>query len=202
MGTRGLTMVVSDGDYKIAQYGQWDHYPEGNGVKILNFIKTNNLSLFKEKLKKIRFVDNDEINSFLKSIESEDGWLTGTQSDLFNEKYPFLSRGHGPDILPMIVESDNDEILLKDSLYFAGDSLFCEWAYIIDLDKEVFEVYRGFNTEPLTEEDRFSNIKIKDEDKEYFQVRLLKSFNLNELPSDKNEFLKQLGRKNDDDQDE
>jgi hypothetical protein len=200
MGTRGLTMVVSGGDYKIAQYGQWDHYPEGNGVKVLNFIKMHNLSFFKEKLKKVKFVTSDEINSFLKSIGNEDGWLTGAQSDLFNDKFPFLSRDHGPDILSIIMESDDDEILLRDSLYFTGDSLFCEWAYLIDLDKEVFEVYRGFNTEPLTEEDRFFNIKLKDEDKEYFQVKLLKSFNLNELPSDDDEFLKQLGRKDDEDE--
>lgn len=28
MGTRHLTAVVIDGDYKVAQYGQWDGYPE------------------------------------------------------------------------------------------------------------------------------------------------------------------------------
>ena len=36
MGTRGLTKVIDkDGITKVAQYGQWDHYPEGQGVKIL-----------------------------------------------------------------------------------------------------------------------------------------------------------------------
>ena len=31
MGTRGLTMVVSKGKTRVAQYGQWDHYPSGQG---------------------------------------------------------------------------------------------------------------------------------------------------------------------------
>lgn len=39
MGTRGLTMVICDGETKVAQYGQWDHYPEGNGITCLEFTK-------------------------------------------------------------------------------------------------------------------------------------------------------------------
>lgn len=31
MGTRNLTAVYLDGQYKVAQYGQWDGYPEGQG---------------------------------------------------------------------------------------------------------------------------------------------------------------------------
>ena len=27
MGTRNLTCVFKDGEYKVAQYGQWDGYP-------------------------------------------------------------------------------------------------------------------------------------------------------------------------------
>lgn len=31
MGTRNLTAVYLDGEYKIAQYGQWDGYPKDKG---------------------------------------------------------------------------------------------------------------------------------------------------------------------------
>jgi hypothetical protein len=36
--------------------------------------------------------------------------------------------------------------LMIDSASFIKDSLFCEWAYIINLDRGVLEVYRGFQT--------------------------------------------------------
>jgi hypothetical protein len=31
MGTRNLTIVIADKKIKVAQYGQWDGYIEGNG---------------------------------------------------------------------------------------------------------------------------------------------------------------------------
>ena len=40
MGTRNLTMVINQkGEKKVAQYGQWDGYPSGVGVSVLNFLK-------------------------------------------------------------------------------------------------------------------------------------------------------------------
>ena len=43
MGTRHLICVVSDGDYKVAQYGQWDGYPSGQGAAILEFLHKEDL---------------------------------------------------------------------------------------------------------------------------------------------------------------
>lgn len=39
MGTRNLVAVQIDGQYKIAQYGQWGGYPEGKGVDALTFLR-------------------------------------------------------------------------------------------------------------------------------------------------------------------
>lgn len=38
MGTRHLIAAVIDGEYKIAQYGQWDGDPEGQGLTVLDFL--------------------------------------------------------------------------------------------------------------------------------------------------------------------
>ena len=44
MGTRNLTIVHSNGEYKVAQYGQWDGYPEGLGCQLLKYLKGINIS--------------------------------------------------------------------------------------------------------------------------------------------------------------
>jgi hypothetical protein len=39
MGTRNLTAVYFKGEFRIAQYGQWDGYISGSGWGILEFLK-------------------------------------------------------------------------------------------------------------------------------------------------------------------
>jgi hypothetical protein len=189
MGTRNLTMVISNGETKVAQYGQWDGYPSGNGAIVLDFLHSTDFNEFKKKLNKVIFVNGNkekEIQNWLKSIGSDNGWLTGEQSKLYQEKYPYLTRDNGANILQMIMDGEEDEIWITDSTEFAGDSLFCEWAYLVDLDKNKLEVYEGFNKEPLTIEDRFFNLT--DKDSEYYPIKLKKSYDLNNLPLE-DEFL-------------
>ena len=38
MGTRHITAVVSEGEFVVAQYGQWDGYPTGAGNDIVAII--------------------------------------------------------------------------------------------------------------------------------------------------------------------
>ena len=60
MGTRNLTMVISNGETKVAQYGQWDGYPSGNGVIVLEFLTSTNLDDFKKKLSKVKFMNGNK----------------------------------------------------------------------------------------------------------------------------------------------
>lgn len=196
MGTRNLTMVISNGETKVAQYGQWDGYPEGEGTTALKFLSTTDLKKFKDKLKSVKFMNGNkekEIKKWLESIGAENGWMTVEQADKYKQKYPLLSRDNGADILQMIMESEEKTNWVNDSSDFAADSLFCEWAYIIDLDKNVFEVYEGFNTTPLTIEDRFYPLMVEADkenqrrndygsDSSYYPIRLKKSYDLNNLP--------------------
>ena len=58
MGTRNLTVVKYKDEYKIAQYGQWDGYPNGQGVTILSFLlKEGNIEKLKKALERVRFID-------------------------------------------------------------------------------------------------------------------------------------------------
>ncbi len=185
MGTRNLTIVISDGITRIAQYGQWDGYPSGQGATALNFLLNTNLEKFKRKLKRCRFFTkrkNAELDKFMKSIGSNDGWMTMEQVAKYKERYSLLSRDNGAEILKLVFESKDRTIWLQDESDFAGDSVFCEWAYVIDFDKRTFEVYSGFNDKPLDENERFAYLKSRD-DKKYYPIKLLKEYSLDSLPT-------------------
>jgi hypothetical protein len=190
MGTRNLTVLVSEGEIKIAQYGQWDGYPDYMGINILKFLREIDVEIMKKQAKNVFFIDEDkqsEIDLYLKEIGSTNGYLNKEQSDLYYEKYKFLDRSIGSDILEMVYNEEfNKPMLLNNSITFSGDSLFCEWAYVIDLDKNLFEVYEGFNKNELNENNRFFKYTIENE--EYHPIKLKKEFPLNVLPSDE-EFL-------------
>ena len=183
MGTRNLTMVVSNGKTKVAQYGQWDGYPEGQGSDILAFLKETDLKEFKKKIDKVKWLTKKQCAE----IEEDKDW---------DITHPYLSRDCAGQILKAIMNGEievndypNGKKTVKvnvaglvDKSSFAADSLFCEWAYVIDLDKNVLEVYQGFNKTPLTEADRF--FYLQDSKEEYTPVKMIKSYPLSELPEE------------------
>jgi len=187
MGTRNLTMVIEGEKPVIAQYGQWDGYPSGQGATALKFLKTRSLKKFKEKLKLVRFAtdeDTAEVNNWLETIGVTDGWMDMDQSAKYHRKYPLLTRDNGAEIL-FLVQTLTEPAFLTDSADFAKDSLFCEWAYVIDLDKNTFEVYTGFNETPLDKDERFFTMDEDGEPPKYYPVRLVKSYSLDDLPGPK-----------------
>lgn len=117
----------------------------------------------------------------------------------FKDKYPQLSRDAGGGVLYLIHES-SDGLPLKNSVEFSGDSLFCEWAYVVDLDKRTFEVYRGFNKEAISEKERFAQYfqKRDDDGQQYYPIKLLKTYSLDDLP-DEARFLAETEMSDDED---
>ena len=189
MGTRNLTCVYLDGEYKVAQYGQWDGYPEGQGVTCLDFLrnKMHGEDRFKARVRSMKFASQDYIQGILAAYGVKCGLASIDTANMLKTFFPQFHRDTAANILEMIDTQDMGEYL-ENSIEFAADSLFCEWAYVIDLDKRTFEVYEGFNQEPLTEDDRFFFLEEKsykehrDED-QYHPVKLVKSWSLDELPT-------------------
>lgn len=192
MGTRHLIAVQSGGEYKVAQYGQWDGYPRGQGTEVLTFLSNKQrVKKFKAKLDLVRFLDEEGrdkafIEAHEKNAHSNPDKRTPKQKAWFDK---FITRNLGAKILTSIVESEDKEILLRNEIDFAGDSLFCEYAYVIDFDKGTLEVYRGFNKKKLKKTERFA--KMKGDSEGYEPIRFWKSFSLSDLPT-KKQFLAAL----------
>lgn len=183
MGTRHLIAVKAGGDYRIAQYGQWDGYPSGQGVTVLDFLRDADLVAFKVKVEQCRALTDEEV----KTVEATKSWPT---------VYPHLSRDAGGKILSMVMESENG-LALSYELEFAADSLFCEWAYVIDLDEGTLEVYKGFQKKERVSDirGRFKDFPPKDGD--YAPVNLYRTYRLDALPT-KEVFLSKLEPEGDD----
>lgn len=204
MGTRSLTAVKMDGKYRIAQYGQWDGYPRAQGKTALEFLQTADLGKFKKQLGKTTFIkENDlvekKINKIFDRVSKasqdlkyppEAGALTAAKRTLDEEDlflYYCSTRDTGAKVLEFVYNAPATikEIPLFNKIEFANDSLFCEWAYVIDFDKNTFEVYKGFNKTPLTKKDRFYDVtkNYARRNNEYFGIKLLKSYKLDKLPN-------------------
>ena len=184
MGTRNLTCVYLDGSCKVAQYGQWDGYPGGQGATALAFLLAltpEKRAQFETRLRAIPVLTDEQVKERWQSCGADgSGWVSLDVSQRFRAKFPWLSRDCGAEILQSILDGEADGVSLAES--FAKDSLFCEWAYVIDLDKNTFEVYKGFNKTPTVEGDRFHSATANDSG--YYPVQLIRSWPLSALPDE------------------
>lgn len=167
MGTRNLTIIKHDGKYKLSQYGQWDGYPSGQGITILNYLKNMNKEDFIKNLNKLIIIDD------LSKEEKE-----VLDKEFKDGQHLELSRDTGGKVLEMI-ESGIAKYH-SPHLDFIKNSLFCEWAYVIDFDNNTFEVYKGFIKSPLSKSERF--YQEKPNEGGYYPCKLLIKYNLNKLP--------------------
>ncbi|KAL1970424.1 hypothetical protein VTN77DRAFT_5585 [Rasamsonia byssochlamydoides] len=191
MGTRNLICVFYRGRFVIAQYCQWDGYPEGQGVRILNFLLNSaNIDRLKNGLQFIVTLDQEDLEQFLPSS------LPHTHGNCKcgkGEAEPFppsLSRDSGARILEIIAQATAEKrVPIMLDLEFANDGLFCEWAYVVDLDNNVFEVFGGAVSKDKAGSDhRFASVG----GERVTVPALVKSFPFAELPATEEEFVKIL----------
>jgi hypothetical protein len=136
MGTRNLTMVHLHGELKVAQYGQWDGYPTGQGYRIAEFLRKRigvtkpGLKDFAEKVGKLYFVTEEAVE---KAIEAA--------GDNWTKVHPEFSRDTGAEILELVAKGKVKA--LNDMSEFLKDDVFCEWAYDVDLTTDTVVVFRG-----------------------------------------------------------
>ena len=187
MGTRGAFGVVVDDIEKIG-YNQYDSYPEGKGVDILswlrNEIEAGREGTIKTLAKDATLVSDDTQPSEAdKEVCRQFGSVSLGVSEQSEDDWYCLTRNTHGDIGAML-----DLGYILDRGNFPIDSLFCEWAYIIDFDNRVFEVYKGFQERRHTSgrfADRYEGSP------EYYPVKLVASFGFDRLPEE-SEFVERV----------
>ena len=202
MGTRHLIAICIDGKYPIAQYGQFDGYPEGAGVDILNILRTISLADLKAgALAAVPYTEENLREVYIDlGIDPDSQWISMEDSRKVNEAHPQLDRCMSSDIIKFVANNGGTSPFpVLHDLEFAQDSMFCEWAYVIDFDRNTFEVYRGFNHEPLTEGERF--YREPNEAVDYHPVKLAATYELTNLPTN-NAFTKAFEEVEDDEENE
>lgn len=133
MGTRHITAIIKDGEYKVSQYGQFDGYPEYTGKVIYDFLTTpGNIERLRVGVDNVREITSDELKAVYDNIGSQNEWLTMEESDMFEKLYPHLHRNTGAGILELIAKSTGPLPLVIDTEFMHDE--WCEFIYIIDLD--------------------------------------------------------------------
>lgn len=145
MGTRGLYGMRKN-EIDKTSYNHFDSYPTGLGRDILNFIKNHSI---------------EEMNSFYDRIIMVNEQAKPTEQEIKN-----CMDNNSVDLSVSNKSTDDWYCLLRelqgdlDALYkcnvaymtngsnFIKDSLFCEYAYIINLDTKCLEFYKGFQHNP------------------------------------------------------
>lgn len=156
MGTRNLTMVINkEGEKKIAQYGQWDGYPSGVGVGVLNFLRNKDLvGKLIANLPKVRFIDAEGIDKeFIDSyVSNAPEWSSDPDNRTDEQKRWFRTYCHSDlaeEVLTNIANSDDDEILIQDSEDSAKKGGWVEYSYIIDLKNNNLVVHHHIDEPPV-----------------------------------------------------
>lgn len=199
MGTRGAMGVRVDGADKIT-YNHFDSYPDGLGESMVTDLRSILRDLGIEHLRKlareVELVDGESapterhkamlrhLADLSVSRKSEDDWYCLTRR-LQGELAATLKAG-----------------VMIDAHDFMSNSLFCEYAYIVNLDEETFEVYRGFQR-PAHDKGRYANAPrdMADVERqrsmgfEYWPVALIATFPLQDIPQD---WVKRLPEDEDD----
>lgn len=182
MGTRGFVGFIDDDGNEKITYNHWDSYPSGLGSDVLTWLRTKverEPATLRKQVGNLRMVQHDtpvtdEDLATLKRFHNGDV-STGDE----REWYALLRNTQGDPAL--ILEAG----VAEDASGFPSDSLFCEWGYLIDLEQDRFEVYRGFQ-EQVHDEGRFADRFVEEErrgPRQYYPVRLVASWPLDALPT-------------------
>ena len=177
MSTRGLYGFRKNGVDKLT-YNHADSYPDCLGRNILEFIKENGVSKLNKIYDMIRLVNEQTPPSYYQIDECLRTGITDlTVSDrTVGDWYCLTRRLQGNFEKYAELANTATAIYMIENAGFIKDSLFCEYAYIINLDDLTLEYYMGFQTEP-DENNRYGTEK----DGDYYPCKMVRAFDFDEI---------------------
>ena len=123
MGTRHRQAVISKrGALKIQQYGQWDGYPSGQGLDILQYLRDGDLKKYQKNLTQVKQITKAQTVK----VEADENWP---------ETHLFLSRDCGAKIHKMIEEGTVPYVHHTPENECVK---WCEGFYTIDFKRGIF----------------------------------------------------------------
>ena len=180
MSTRGAYGFRINETDKVT-YNHSDSYPEWLGKGIIQFIKDTSDKEMEEIAKRIVLINEDDIPTLeqIKVCQKMGLIDASVSSQSETDWYCLLRDGQGS--LDIYRKKGEEKPLLHmmDRHKFLNNSLFCEWAYIINLDTYMFEAYKGFNKNDFGK-GRYSTNK-SDGDDGYYGVRLILEMPFDEI---------------------
>lgn len=183
MGTRGLYGFRKNNKDKVT-YNHWDSYPRWLGNNVLRFINGHTIEELENICEKMILVnENDKPTD--EQIEKCKKYADLTVSNKGYNDWYCLLRGSQGDLEPW--GEDLDYII--DNHDFIKDSLFCEYAYIINLDTYELEFFKGWQKTP----DYLGRYGIE-EDNGYYPCKLVWKIGLEKIIAADNieEFIKEM----------
>lgn len=181
MGTSHILCIIKDGEHKVSCADRLDGYPSGAGIGILGMLNPRSVEKLRTRIDSCRYLKKDVVERYRNICRN-------THEDFYEMLYnniPGYTYRSGSRLILDILSGDG--IVYTECKYdLVFDSLWCEWGYVIDLDRNTFEVYRGMNQEPIDENERFYDGNVPHEAPGgggYYPLRLVHSYRLDDLPS-------------------
>lgn len=128
MGTRHVIEAKIDGKTKIAQYGQFDGYPTGQGKNIAQFLRSGyDKKIMAESLRNCRWaVDADQAVCDAANAFPKEEW---------KRFLPQFSRDIGAFVLWLVYGTRRRGLVLQEYQKAPGD-IWIEYQWLIDFDTE------------------------------------------------------------------
>ncbi len=180
MSTQGAVGFIANEKWYVT-YNNADSNPDWLGMRVLEFCKSIiSWDYLKTLVTKLTLVD-EECKPTPEQIELYKGYSDSRVSQGTLEDWYCLLRGlHQGKILYEIASGNVTHMI--DNHLFLSSSLYCEWAYIIDLDSMTLKIYNGFNENGCDYGTLPEDIDPRKEDDGFYPVRFLYAYDLRKLP--------------------